>query len=214
MGYGAQGPATVIVFERKRKDKTQHEGISGKNEPDALPVLDAVYSKMIHDPAAAFAAQVSPQPIGHDHEQSLRAGPDGDGCFFFDEQRTGDIEEIEGHPVDDHGKHQERQPAAGVADTEQPKAEYPGENAHQHYFFDTEPIEEKGNGQDEKGFGYLGDRSEQVGMFNGKTVRIDPGKIADQGQAECVGDLQSRTEEHGDKEEYGHFPLFEQHEGI
>jgi len=155
MSYGMQGAAPVIVFEGKGKDEAQDEGITGENEPDAMPVFNPVDSKMVYHPAATHPSQESPQPIGHDHEQSLGTGPDGDRRLFFDEEGTGDIEKVEGHSVDDHGEHKEGKSATRVADAEEAKAEHPGEDAHQHYFFDTKPIEEKRNGEDEQGLGDL-----------------------------------------------------------
>lgn len=206
---------SMFVSEDQGKDKTEDEGVAGEDEPDVVPVLDAVgVCEMIYDPAAADAAEIGAETIGHDHEEALGAGPDGDGRFFFDEQRTGDVEEIEGHAIDDHGKQQEYQTAAGIADAEKTEAEYPGEDTHQHDPFDAKTLQEKGYGENEERFGDLRDRGQQIGMFDGKSIIIVPREIADKGQAEGIGDLQSGAQEHGKKEENGHAAVFEEFESI
>lgn len=75
----------MLVPEGQREDNTQRQRIGGKDKPDACPVLYAIHRKVIHHPAAADATQKSAQPIGHDHEQSLCAGPDGNRRLPLDE---------------------------------------------------------------------------------------------------------------------------------
>ena len=214
MPHGPKHTAPVIIFECKGKDEAEQESIPGEDEPYAMPVLDAVDGKMVYYPAAAHSTKERSESISHDHEQSLGTGPDGNGGLFFDEERTGNIEEVEGHSIDDHGEDEEGKPGAGVADTKEAKAKNPGENAHQHYFFDTETIEEKRNGEDEQGLGDLGHRGKEVRMFDGERIGIVAGKVADKGQSECVGDLQGGAQEHSEQKEYSHFPLFEQYKSI
>src|ERR1700761_1232220 len=87
----------MVIAESQWENKTKRQGITGKGQPDVMPVFNAILCKMIYYPPAADTAQVSAQPIGHDHEQPLSAGPDVDRGFFLDKQRTRNIEEVEGH---------------------------------------------------------------------------------------------------------------------
>jgi len=194
----------VLVPEYKGEDEAQQQGIAGKDEPDACPVLDAIHGEMIHDPACAPGAQPGADAIGHDHEQPLSAGPDPNGRFPFDEQGAGDIEKVKGHAVYDHGEQEEDKAAAGIADGEKSKAKDPGEDAHQHYSFDAKSTKEKRDREDEQGLRDLGDGGQQVRVPDSKRVRIVGGEIIEEGQTEGIGDLQGGAQEHGEYEKDGH----------
>ena len=121
----------VFVSEDQREDNTQHEGVAGKAEPDVVPVLDAVNREIVHYPAADKSTHIGADAIGHKHEQPLGACPDLYLRFPLDEERAGDIEEVESHPIDDHGEDQERETTAGIAYPKKPEPEHPGKDADQ-----------------------------------------------------------------------------------
>src|SRR5690606_24221215 len=133
----------VFVFEDKWENQGQDQGIACKSKPNALPVLNAVHRKMVNYPAANNTSEERPQSVGHNHKQALGAGSYFWACFFFDEQGSGNIKEIEGHSVNDHGEHEQIEAVCGVSYSEEPKAEHPGNHTENHYFFYSETFQEK-----------------------------------------------------------------------
>src|SRR3984957_7325405 len=128
----------VAITEYQREGDTQDQSIGCESQPDAMPVFHSIGGEVIYDPAADKGAHIRTDAVGHQHEEPLCASPDFDLCLAFYEKRPRDIKEVEGHPVDDHGKEQQGQAAARIADAEQSKPEYPGEDTDEYDPFDPE----------------------------------------------------------------------------
>jgi len=206
----------VFVAEDEREGDAQHEGVRGKADPDAMPVADAADGIIIHDAAGDVRADPGAEAIGHEHEEALGAGADLDIRLAFDEQRPGDIEEVEGHAIDDHGQDQEGQAAAGVAKSKETETEDPGEDAHDDDLFDAKPPEEERNGENEERLGDLRNGDDQYGMPNAKRASVLGyfGEIVDEAVGKCIADLQGEAEEHGIDEEDQHLLVLEEHKCV
>lgn len=67
----------VFVLEQDRKQNRNDERVSGKCQPNVMPVLARFgCEKMIDQVAARQAAENSAHTIGHHHEQALGRGAD------------------------------------------------------------------------------------------------------------------------------------------
>src|SRR5690606_30713322 len=96
----------VFIPEYYGENDSQHQRITGKTEPDTLPVLNPVFGEIVNH----FTTDPCPKPgshaICHQHEQSLGTCPDAYVGFFFYKQRPRDIKEVESHTIHNHGKNQ------------------------------------------------------------------------------------------------------------
>src|SRR5690606_2265153 len=73
----------VFIPEYYGENDSQHQRITGKTEPDTLPVLNPVFGEIVNH----FTTDPCPKPgshaICHQHEQSLGTCPDAYVGFFF-----------------------------------------------------------------------------------------------------------------------------------
>src|SRR5258708_6865427 len=140
----------VPVAKRKWKNNSQNQRISGKGEPDAVPVFYTFNSKMIDDPAAANSAKPCAQPIGHDHKKPLRARTHSYRCFLFDKEGTGYIKKIECHAINDHRQDQEDKTSPRITNTKETKTEDPGKYTDQHDGLYAKTSQEKRDGENKQ----------------------------------------------------------------
>src|SRR5580692_8447141 len=127
----------VTITEYQGEGDTQDQRIGCKSQPDALPVFHSIDGEVIYDPAADKGTHIRADTVSHQHEEPLCAGPDLDLRLAFYKKRPRDVKKVEGHPIDDHGKEQQRKAGAGIADAKQSKPEYPGEDADKDDPFDS-----------------------------------------------------------------------------
>src|SRR5690606_6515620 len=99
----------MLVLKRKREDQPKHKCITCEAEPDALPVARKHYvgslfvnGEVIDNPSADESAKEGSKPVRHQHKQSLRTCTNAERSNLLYEQRTRDVEEVEGHSVHDH----------------------------------------------------------------------------------------------------------------
>ena len=90
--------------------------------------------------------------VCHQHEQTLRRGTDGRVGGFIHKQRTGDVEEVEGNAIDNHGKYEHPHAAARITQSEQTETKHPCEHGNEHHLLDAVALHEERNEQDAAGF--------------------------------------------------------------
>lgn len=170
---------------------------------------------MIDDGLRAERSDRGADAVGHDHEESLRRGADRRIGLLIDEERPRDVEEVEGHTIDDHRKDEHPHAVSGVAQAEESKTEHPGEHGHEHDVLDAEAFQAEGNEQDAERFGDLRQRDQRIGVVGAERGGIfgDVAETGDEGIRKAVGNLQRNTQQHREDEEQGHLLLLEEREG-
>ena len=153
--------------------------------------------------------------IGHDHEEPLRTGADRGVSLLVHEERARHIEEVEGHPVDDHTQQEEPYAATRVTKTEEGKAQDPRHHSDEHHTADTKATQREGDEQDTERLGELREGDEDIRVLHAEGISIsrDLAEGADEGISKAIGDLQADAEEHREDEEERHLTLLEEHEG-
>ena len=89
--------------------------------------------------------------IGHQHEQSLCAGAYILAGGLIDEEGARDVEEVEGHAIDDHRDNKHPYAAARITRADESEAEHPCEHGDEHHVLDTEFLHEERDEQDTAG---------------------------------------------------------------
>ena len=77
-------------------------GISGKDEPERLPVGNAVNGMRIDNGLCGQRSRGSTNTVCHEHEQSLGTRPQLVVGGIVNEERAGNVEEVEGYAIDNH----------------------------------------------------------------------------------------------------------------
>ena len=102
--------------------------------------------------------------VGANHEKSLgRRAHRGRG-LLVDVETARDVEEVEGHAVDDAREHNHPEARPGVAEAEEPEAAHPRQHRHEHDALDAETFQAEGDEEDAEGLGSLRDGYEGVGV--------------------------------------------------
>ena len=210
----------VLVLEHQREDHGHHQGIGCEGEPRRLPLgylrrLAAEVHKVVYHRLRAQRADGGSEAVGHDDEQPLRARADVLVRLAVDEQRTRDVEEVEGHAIDNHREDEHPHAAARIARSEEAEAQHPCQHGDEHHVLDAEAFQEERYQQDAERLGHLRERYQDVGMLHAEGVGIlgYAAEAADVGVGKAVGNLQRHAQQHGEEEEDGHFLLAEQGEG-
>ena len=103
LGFGLR-----LVAEEEGEEHGHHRSISGEDIPAHTPAckdrrrVRLGVDKVIDHRLCSERTERSANPIGHDHEEPLGTRSDGGVGLLVHEERTRDIEEVEGDPVDDH----------------------------------------------------------------------------------------------------------------
>ena len=199
----------VPVFENHGENHGHHERVPCEDEPRIGPPV------CVHDGARGIRAEEGAETVGHNHKDALRRGADLAAGLLFDEERAGDVEEVECHAVDDHRKHEERRTRSRIADAEEPEAQHPGQHRNQHHFLNAETPEEERNQQNAERFGHLRQREQDHRVLHDGRIGIlgHRSEVLNVAVAEGVGDLQSGAQQHREDEENGHPLLLEEREG-
>src|SRR5690606_17022311 len=93
----------MFVPEEYGEQNRNHQRISCKGKPYSLPVkCSALQDEVfVNHYSADAAAKKCPETVGHHHEKSLGTCTDVRSALGFHEERTGNIEEIKCHAVND-----------------------------------------------------------------------------------------------------------------
>ena len=123
LGFGLR-----LVAEEEGEEHGHHRSIGSEDIPAHTPASEDSrrvvlgVDEVINHRLCSERTERSPNPIGHDHEEPLGTGADGGIGLLVHEERTRDIEEVEGDPVDDHTEEEEPDTTAWVTETEEGKA--------------------------------------------------------------------------------------------
>ena len=211
----------LLIVEEEEEKYADEQGIAGEDEPNARPIahLEAVFvlCEAVDHRLRAECADRSADTVGHQHEQTLRTGANGRITFLIYEQRTRDIEEVEGYTVDNHGDNEEHHAGEGRnTDGEEAETQHPSEHGNEHNGFNTEAFQEEGDEQNAERLTDLRQRDQNIGMLH-EPLSLKGGigaKTTDEGIGKSVGNLQTYAEEHGKEEEQGHALVAEEFEGV
>ncbi len=214
----------MFVFEHQCENDAHHECIGGEDEPCGAPVAQQVGlfahgrpgAEAIDDCACGQRADRGADAVGHQHEKSLGRALNRAVGLALHEQCSRDVEEVERHAVDHHRTDEHPQSAAGIAQSEQPEAEHPGEHGDEHHLLDAEAFEEEGDEQDAERFGDLRKGGEGRGVVGADGAGEFGGSLeaSDEGGGVAVGDLERDAQQHGEDEEEGHLALLEECESL
>ena len=163
----------VGVLEHYHEEYGHDEGVGCEDVPGGAPVGSrGVVDEVVDHYAGRPCAYRGPESVGHEHEQSLCGGAHLLVDVLVDEERAGDVEEIEGHAVDYAAEHEEPYAAAGVAEAEEGEAEHPCEHRYEHHALDAEPLHEEGDQKDAECLGYLAQGDQSVGVVGSPCVGV------------------------------------------
>lgn len=117
----------MLIFENYGKCNSNHQSKCSKDIPHGRPrigrIADGVANafnflvmrESVHDSLGTQGADGGTEAVGHHHENALCAGTDVFIGFFFNKERTADIEEVESNAVNDAGKDEQPNATASVA---------------------------------------------------------------------------------------------------
>ena len=157
LGFGLR-----LVAEEEGEEHGHHRSIGGEDIPAHAPASEdrrrvrLGVDKVIDHRLCSERTECSPNPIGHDHEEPLGTGANGGVGLLVHEERTRDIEEVEGDPVDDHTQQEEPDTTTRVTETEEGKAQDPSRHSDEHHPTDTEATQGKWDKQDTERLRELG----------------------------------------------------------
>ena len=216
LGFGLR-----LVAEEEGEEHGHHRSIGGEDIPAHTPAskdrrrVRLGVDKVIDHRLCSQRTERSADAVRHDHEEPLGTGANGGVGLLVHEERTRDIEEVEGYPVDDHTQQEEPDTTAWVTEAEEGKAKHPSRHSDEHHPTDTEATQGKWDEQDTERLGELGEGDEDVGMLDPEGIGIGRylAEGADEGISKAIGDLQADAEEHREDEEERHLTLLEEHEG-
>ena len=101
---------------------------------------------MVDDGLGAERTNGGTEAVGHHHEHALCTATYFLIGVLVDEERTADVEEVEGHTVDDHRKDEEHEAEARrTARTEEEETQSPRTESNEHHLFNAELLQEEGD---------------------------------------------------------------------
>ena len=147
-------------MEHQSKRHAYHKCKGREEEPAGRPVA---YQEPVLPGAVVIdyltcrqCSYRSSYAISHHHKQALSRSLDGGLALLVDENTSGDIEEVEGHAIDDTREDEKQHTGHGrITHTEEAETEYPGKHRHQHHHLDTITLQEKRYHEDAKGLADL-----------------------------------------------------------
>ena len=171
---------------------------------------------MIHHAAGGPGADGGAETVGHQHEETLRRGTDVLVGILVDEERAGDVEEVERHAVHDAAQNEHPHAAARVAGPEEAEAEHPREHRDEHHLLDAELLHRERDQQDAEGLGELAQGDQRIGVIGAPGIREEGILLegSDEGVGVAVRDLQGSAEQHREDEEHGELALLEELERV
>ena len=204
------------IPEEYGEEHANHAGISCEDVPGLRPVGRGVENVAGFDNLAGCKrAYGGTESVGHQHEHSLGTGTDVRGGVLIDIERTGDVEEVEGHSINDAAEHEEQYTGhRGIAKAEESETEHPCEHGDEHYLLDAEFLHAERNQQDTESLGSLADGDEGIGILDGEGICKSGigGKGTEEGVCITVRYLERSAQEHAENEEDGELTVFEQAE--
>ena len=148
----------MLILEQYGKQNTHNQSKRRKNIPCRRPASHQVKTwvsgggvehEMVHDRLGAQRADSGTEAIGHHHEHTLRTRTDAWVCVLVNEERAADVEEIEGHTVDNHGKDEQHEAeTCRTACTKEEETQCPCNKGDEHHLLDAELLQEEGDEQE------------------------------------------------------------------
>ena len=128
---------------------------------------------MVDDRLGAERSDGGTEAVGHHHEYTLRTAADLLVRVLVDEERTADVEEVEGHTVNDHRKNEEHEAEARrAARTEEEETQSPSHKGNEHHLLDAEFLQEERDQKNTKRFRDLRYGRQEHVVFHCKGVGV------------------------------------------
>ena len=176
--------------EYQRKGDGHHEGVACEDVPARGPLRHAIDGVGVDHRLGGECANSRADTIGHQHKQSLGGTSLLRVRVLLDKERSGDVEEVEGHAIDDHREDKHPHATARIAQGEEAEAQHPGHHGDEHDVLDAVALHKEGDEEDAAGLADLGERDEHIGMVDAEGVGVlgYVFKRGDKGVGEAVGD--------------------------
>ena len=172
---------------------------------------------MVDDGTGREGSDGGSQTVGHQHEEALPGRAYLGRTDLIDIQTATDVEEIEGHTIDEAAEDEEDDAGVvGRTESEESETEHPSEHGDEHDDLDAEAFQEEGDEQDAQGFCHLREAHEHRSVVGTESIcHLRNGlERGDVGSREAVGDLQGHAQHGTEEEEQRRLPVLEETERI